>query len=222
MSIACNLSMTTILACITWGCSSKNGGETPVFAVAVTLAGNGTGTVTSSPSGINCGTACSANFNAGTSVTLTAAPAVSSTFSGFSGDCSGATCSLTVGAAKSATASFVKMHTLTVTATGSGSGSISSNTTPAISCSAVAGATSGTCTVQLPEGTAVMLTPTANSGSRLGVWSNACPGTSCSFTLNSDVTASASFIKTWDVSVTRACSCAGTVAFGAGSSCTSR
>jgi hypothetical protein len=40
--------------------------------LAVTLAGTGTGTVTSSPSGINCGQTCKASFNPGTQITLSA------------------------------------------------------------------------------------------------------------------------------------------------------
>src|SRR2546421_71484 len=195
--------------------------ETPPVSLAVTLAGTGSGTVTSIPSGVGCSATCSASFDIGTAVALTATPASGSIFSGFSGDCSGATCSLTMGAAKNVTATFVKAHTLTVTAAGSGSGTVSSNTTPAISCTSSAGVTSGTCSVELPEGTAVTLTPAVASGSRFDAFSNACTGASCSFTLNSDATASASFIKTWDVSVTFAGSGGGTVAFGgAATSCT--
>ncbi|MFM8518273.1 MAG: InlB B-repeat-containing protein, partial [Nevskiaceae bacterium] len=43
-----------------------------VFELTVAKAGSGTGTVTSSPAGINCGSTCSASFNAGSIVTLTA------------------------------------------------------------------------------------------------------------------------------------------------------
>ena len=40
----------------------------------VNLAGGGSGTVTSSPAGINCGASCNALFLENTTVTLTAAP----------------------------------------------------------------------------------------------------------------------------------------------------
>ena len=57
--------------------------------LTVAKAGTGSGTVTSSPAGINCGATCSASFPAATVVTLTAAPAAGSTFAGWSGACSG-------------------------------------------------------------------------------------------------------------------------------------
>jgi phospholipase C len=44
----------------------------------VTLTGSGSGTVTSRPGGINCGTTCTANFPSGTQVSLTAAPSANS------------------------------------------------------------------------------------------------------------------------------------------------
>ncbi len=188
--------------------------ETPGYSVGVTFAGTGAGSVTSSPSGVSCGATCSASFDVDTALTLTATPASGSTFSGFSGDCAGATCSLTMTAAKNVMATFVRMRTLTVTAAGSGSGTLSSSTTPAISCTASAGVTSGACSVQLPQGTAVTLTPGAGSGSRFDAFGGACTGASCSFSLDSDRTVSASFIARIDVNVTFAGVGAGTVDFG--------
>jgi YVTN family beta-propeller protein len=65
------------------------------FSLVVTLAGSGT--VTSSPSGVDCGSVCSASFSAGTDVSLTASPASGSTFAGWSGACTGTRgCSLTM------------------------------------------------------------------------------------------------------------------------------
>lgn len=78
---------------------------------ALSNAGTGSGTVTSSPAGINCGASCSASVTSGASVTLTPTPASGSVFSGWSGACSGtANCTLTMDAAKSATATFSKAN----------------------------------------------------------------------------------------------------------------
>ena len=61
------------------------------FALTVGRAGTGTGTVVSSPAGINCGPSCSQTFGAGAVVTLTATPTAGSVFTGWSGGgCSGA------------------------------------------------------------------------------------------------------------------------------------
>src|ERR1035437_8756693 len=51
--------------------------------------GTGKGTVISNPSGINCGTICSAVYPGGTIVTLTALADQGSTFTGWSGACTG-------------------------------------------------------------------------------------------------------------------------------------
>ena len=75
----------------------------------------GPGTVTSNPAGINCGSTCSASFNSGTSVTLTAAPASGSSFTGWTRDCTGTgTCVLSLAAAKTVTATFAATSVATV------------------------------------------------------------------------------------------------------------
>jgi len=82
-----------------------------VLTVAKT--GSGSGTVTSSPAGINCGATCTAGFPAGTVVTLTATEAAGSTFSGWSGACTNAagSCSVTMSASESVTATFSTVST---------------------------------------------------------------------------------------------------------------
>ncbi len=92
------------------------------YPLSVTKAGTGTGTVTSAPGSINCGTHCSEAFDHGATVTLTASPEASSTFSGWSGACTGAeSCQVTLEEARSVTATFaLKRHTVTATAGANG------------------------------------------------------------------------------------------------------
>src|SRR5438105_11699992 len=59
------------------------------FALTVGKAGTGSGTVTSVPAGISCGATCTGSYASATAVTLTATPAAGSTFSGWSGACTG-------------------------------------------------------------------------------------------------------------------------------------
>jgi hypothetical protein len=79
------------------------------YPLSIAETGTGSGTVTSTPSGINCGSTCSASFVVGTQVTLTASAATGATFAGWSGGgCSGIdSCTVTVAAATSVTATFV-------------------------------------------------------------------------------------------------------------------
>src|SRR5438552_3471830 len=81
--------------------------NTQRFTLTVAEAGTGSGTVTSSPAGIDCGTSCSADYASGTLVTLTAAASAGSTFTGWSGGCSGTgDCMVSLTANAAVTASF--------------------------------------------------------------------------------------------------------------------
>jgi virginiamycin B lyase len=77
--------------------------------ISVINAGNGTGTVASSPSGISCGPTCNANFDRNVPIVLTATPASGSTFIGWSGGgCQGVgTCTVAPAAAATVTANYV-------------------------------------------------------------------------------------------------------------------
>lgn len=152
----------------------------------LTVAGGGTGsgTVASSPAGISCTStagastgACAATFSDGAVVILTATSASGSTFTGWSGACSGTdSCQVTMDQARVVAAHFeLPRHILTVSGAGTGSGTVTS--TPAgIACAIAAGAPTGSCTADFLQGTAVTLTATAASGSFTG-WSGACNGT---------------------------------------------
>jgi len=72
----------------------------------VTKAGSGSGTVTSSPSGIDCGTTCRTWADANTMITLTATPSTFSSFTGWSGDPDCSDGVVTLAASTSCTATF--------------------------------------------------------------------------------------------------------------------
>ncbi len=78
------------------------------YALTVVRAGTGSGTVTSNLGGIDCGTACSASFVAGTTVIISATPATGSTV-GLSG------CTPIVTAALNSSASLTASTSCTVT-----------------------------------------------------------------------------------------------------------
>jgi hypothetical protein len=85
-----------------------NGSPRAHNRLTVSKQGMGLGAVTSSPAGIDCGTTCSAGFEAGSVVTLTAQPGLLSVFGGWSGGgCSGTgSCVVTLSADATITATF--------------------------------------------------------------------------------------------------------------------
>ena len=91
----------------------------PSYTLTVTVAGTGTGTITDSTGAISCPGTCSASFSG--TVTLTETPGGTSTFNGtgdgWSGACSGnaTTCSVTMSANESVTATFTAQTTPTCT-----------------------------------------------------------------------------------------------------------
>jgi List-Bact-rpt repeat protein len=167
----------------------------PVGALDLTVVkgGTGTGSVTSSPAGISCGTDCFESYAGGSVVTLTAAATSGSTFSGWSGGCIGtAACTLTGNTALAVTATFGAIATPTVTLTvyRRGPGSVSSS--PAgISCGS-------TCSAHYAKGTVVTLTAVPESGAKFLRWSGGgCSGTAtCTVTLNTKLSVWATFART--------------------------
>ena len=61
----------------------------PASSYALTTNISGSGTITSNPAGINCGSDCSQTYNTGTAVTLTANPDTGYVFNNWGGSCSG-------------------------------------------------------------------------------------------------------------------------------------
>jgi hypothetical protein len=76
--------------------------------LSVEKAGDGAGTVTSSPTGTDCGLDCNEPYDADNSVTLTASSDPPVVFVGWSGgDCTGtAPCTVTIGSNMTVTAEF--------------------------------------------------------------------------------------------------------------------
>jgi List-Bact-rpt repeat protein len=168
--------------------------QTQTFALSatvvktVTTAGTGNGTITSNPTGINCGTTCSANYNSGTSVALTATAATGSSFTGWSGACTGTgSCSVSMTVNRSVTATFApQTYVLSVKKTGRGTVGSSSK----IQCGT-------TCSETDPSGTFVTLTATADPRATFLGWSGACVGTgSCTVTLSANTSVTANFSST--------------------------
>src|SRR5438270_4331835 len=92
------------------GCGGVSGEKPPKSVqLSISLTGSASGVVTSNPAGINCGQTCTASFNSGTSVTLTATPSAGDTFAGWSGVCSGTgICTVTLNTAMTVAASFAR------------------------------------------------------------------------------------------------------------------
>ncbi len=165
----------------------------------LSLTAVGTGTISAQPSAANN------LYTAGTVVGLTAAPGTGYQFTGWSGACSGtaATCSVTMDAAKSVTATFtVQQFVLILTTVGDGS------------IAATPGSTSGTygygtivtltatpsSTVTTAAATIATSTAVSAAGSQFAGWSGACAaaGTAptCNVTMDAAKSVTATFTST--------------------------
>jgi CSLREA domain-containing protein len=79
----------------------------PQHELTVGRSGAGTGNIASTPAGITCGVTCTASFDVGTVVTLTATAESGSVFAGWAGACSGSgACTVVLSAGQTVTATF--------------------------------------------------------------------------------------------------------------------
>ncbi len=184
------------------GARGANGGQGsasifvpgPPSSLTVSKVGNGSGTVTSSPAGIDCGADCTEDYDDGARVTLTANPAAGSTFTGFTGgECTGAatTCTVTMDQAKIVTANFILKRALTVTKAGNGSGSVTSDPF-GIDCGV-------DCDQDYDDGTKVTLTANPAAGSTFtGFTGGGCTGAAatCTVTMDQAKNVTATFVLT--------------------------
>jgi hypothetical protein len=164
------------------------------YSLSVSVSGSGN--VTSSPSGIDCGSTCSAKFNSGTQVTLTASPASGWTFSNWGGACSGnsATCALTISGDTSVSATFTQItYPLSVSIIGSGGGKVTS-TPSGIDCGS-------TCSTNFSYGTQVTLAASPANGWGISGWGGACSGiaSTCTIVMDAGKSVSSTFLSLFSV-----------------------
>jgi hypothetical protein len=153
------------------------------FELTLEKSGEGEGTVSSEPAGIDCGSTCSAPYEEGTAVTLSASPAEGSEFNGWTG-CdaeSEGKCEVTMSGAKTVEAEFglepaagpTQPLTLEKHPLGTGEGTVASN--PAgIEC----GTACTSETQEFEEGSLVTLTASAAAGSIFKAWTGCAKDTS--------------------------------------------
>ncbi len=179
----------------------------PLYTLTITPSGSGT--VTSAPAGITCGADCTETYVTGTSVTLTAEPAPGYEVYAWTGtgtvcNPSQRTCTVTMTQARLVGVEFRLLRTLGVTVNGTGTGTITGS---GISC---ASGGTGTCAVQVFDGTSVTLTETvggAAAGTRhlFTTWGGDCTtagtATTCTFTMNAAKAVTATFTRQWQLTL---------------------
>jgi hypothetical protein len=141
------------------------GPTAPARGLEVAKTGTGVGTVKSELAGINCGSACAAEYDLSSQVTLIATPDAHSSFAGWTG-CGSVVanqCKVTMSAAKSVSAEFAAIPQQTLTVAETGAGTVTSE--PAgIECS------SGPCSEHFNEDSTVTLTATPVPHNRFLGW----------------------------------------------------
>jgi trimeric autotransporter adhesin len=139
--------------------------------VTLVRAGNGTGSVASNQPGLNCELSpCSAYLLPKSPVRLFATPTGTSAFQGWAGcdSVSGTTCTLTVTASRTVTATFVQSAPATLTVVQVGSGIVASNP-PGINCGAN-NVSPNLCSHVYTAGTKVTLTAAAGINQKFASW----------------------------------------------------
>jgi phospholipase C len=193
---SCFLSLCALSILPLAGCAGLRPAPPPTqtFQLTVTAPPAGQGTITSTPAGINCPSTCTASFAQGTKVTLTAKPGTNYLFSGWSGACTGTSCTVMINAAKTVAASFIAAEGLNVALAGTGSGTVTSSPT-GIDCPT-------TCSATFPDKTQVTLTEKPGTNFYFSGWGGACSGTTgCSLTVTAAENVTATFIAGDSLSV---------------------
>ena len=159
-------------------------------SLTVSKSGSGTGSVSSSPAGVDCGSDCSQNYDHGTAVTLTPTPGANSTFTSWSGcdSVTGNVCNVTMSSAKNVTATFgLQQRALTLSKNGTGTGTVASSPV-GIDCGS-------DCSQSYDHGTVVTLSPSVGPNSDFGGWNGCTPttGNDCTVTMDAAKNVTATF-----------------------------
>ncbi|MES3035851.1 MAG: hypothetical protein V4813_17750 [Gemmatimonadota bacterium] len=166
------------------------------LTVSPSPASRGSGNITSSPAGISCGISdgttsgvCSVAFAHGTVVTLTQSPSGNSIFQGWSGDCIGNPCQLTMTQARTGEMTYRVPAPGIITVSGSGSGNGAVTSSPSgIACTITAGAVSGICSASFEAGSSVTLIGGSTQNGSFDGFGGACVGATCTIAVISAVT----------------------------------
>jgi hypothetical protein len=164
-----------------------------LYTVSIVKSGTGSGIVTSSPAGINCGPSCSAEVRSKFELTLTAVPAEGSIFDHWSGGgCTGSEpCTKQIKTTHTVRAIFtaVGVRTLTLAIGGTGTGAVKSKAM-GIECNT-------SCSPSIIAGTKVTLTAVAGANSTFAGFSGECSGTkACKVQMSEAHSVTATFVKT--------------------------
>jgi uncharacterized repeat protein (TIGR02059 family) len=156
----------------------------------VTKQGAGTGSISSTSTApdlpkqkqVNCGGTCTVDYLLGTSVTLTASPAVA--FTGWKGACTGSltTCTVTMESGKSVIATFIPSVSADLAGTGHG---LVTSQPSGINCGS-----GGSCSAVFSGYASAILTATPATGSVFTGWAGPCTGSAAACTVGTSVTQS--------------------------------
>ena len=164
------------------------------FRLGVAKGGVDGGTVKSTPAGIDCGPTCAATYKAGAPVTLIAATDAAAVFNGWTGcdTVTGNTCTVTMSADRSVTASFTRQSRLSVATTGIGA---VRSVPPGVDCGSV-------CSATYPTGTSVTLLASAGPQSVFAGWSGDADCANGTVSMAADTACTASFRPVADLIIT--------------------
>lgn len=213
----------------------------PPAALSINIgAGSGSGTIRSTPAGIDCRVtgavatgSCTFQFPGDAVVALASTADVGSAFTTWGDACVGttvgSTCQLTMSQARVATVRFAALRRITVAPSGNGDGRGRVTGAGALDCRLAAATTTGTCAVDVPEGASYTMSavgePNATGGTQQFFfgWGGDCvsaSGATCSVTPSAaNLAVTARFMDVQPIAIAIGGSGGGTVTGGSTVSC---